>query len=181
MKNALLLTTIWVAILLTAYAIVYWDQGIDEPFPISVLDEEAEASYVDPDGSFSLTLPLGWDVEPGDVAVELVSPDENLGGWIVSMESDDLEAAVDVAWEMVDPAFDASLLAIEPIEPEQAVRAVYDGEEAGETIYGIALGADGLVVVMLVRGRAEVAEAYADDLEEVLEGLAVPAYEATLL
>jgi len=43
------------------------------------------------------------------------------------------------------------------------------------------LGADGLAVVMLVRGRAEVAEAYADDLDAVLEGLAVPAYEATLL
>jgi len=185
MKNALLLTTIWVGILFAAYAIVYWDQGIDEPFPISVLDQETEMSYVDPQGYFSLAVPLGWDVAEGEAVVELVPPEADLEGWIVAVESDDLEAALDAAWEMADPEFVGDPVSLEPLELENgaddAVIAVYDGDETSETIYGIAQSSEGHAVVLLVRGSSEVAEAYAEDLEAILRNLAVPAYEAILL
>ena len=185
MKNALLLTTIWVGILFAAYAIVYWDQGIDEPFPISVLDQETEASYVDPEGFFSLTVPLGWDVAEGEAVVELVSPDDDLGGWVVAIESNDLEAALDAAWELADSDFAGEPVSIEALELEDgadgAVIAVYGGEETSETIYGVAQSSESHAVVLLVRGSSEIAETYAEDLDAILRDLTVPAYEATLL
>ena len=33
MKNALLLLSVWVGIIVAAYAMVYWDRGIEQPLP----------------------------------------------------------------------------------------------------------------------------------------------------
>ena len=50
MRNALILTGLWLGILVTAYAIVFWGNGIERPLPISVLDQQAakavESEYV---------------------------------------------------------------------------------------------------------------------------------------
>jgi len=185
MKNALLLTTIWLAILFAAYAIVYWDQGIDEPFPISVLEQAKEASYADPGGHFSLTIPVGWRVEETDGAVVVQAPDDDLRGWVLAIEGEDLETALEAAWEMIDPEFAAEAITIEAVdsqdEDSHAVIATYDGAAAGETIYAIAQSYDGMAIVLLVRGGSEAAEIYSEDLDEVLDGLVVPAFEATLL
>ena len=56
MRNALILTGLWLGILITAYAIVFWGNGIDRPLPISVLDQQmataTESEYAQPDGLF---------------------------------------------------------------------------------------------------------------------------------
>lgn len=185
MKNALLLTTIWLAILFAAYAIVYWDQGVDEPFPISVLEQEVEASYVDPDGQFSLAVPVGWDVKETENAVEVFSPRDDLQGWVLAIEGEDLEVALEAAWGIIDPDYAAEPVAVETVDLRGnggvAVIARYDGEETGETIYGIAQPNEGSAIVLLIRGGTEAAEVYAEDLDGILNGLAVPAFEATLL
>jgi len=182
MKNALVLTTIWVAILFAAYAIVYWDQGVNESFPISVLEQENAPSYVDPEGRFSLVVPVGWSIEQTETAVEIRSPSEGLSAWVLVIESDDLEAALEAAWGMIAPDLDFEPVAVEALEsPNQAVIARYDEGEGGDTIYGVAIPYEGSAVVLLVRGARDLADAYADDLDEILRGLAVPAFEATLL
>ncbi|MBU0596165.1 hypothetical protein KJ567_05735 [Candidatus Bipolaricaulota bacterium] len=185
MKNALLLTTIWLAILFAAYAIVYWDQGIEEPFPISVLEQAGEVAYADPDGSFSLTLPVGWSVEEIENAVLISAPGADLRGWVLAIEGEDLEVALEAAWGLIDPEFAAEPMGLESLDPQDdegtAVIAHYDGEEAVETIYAVAQSFEGTAIVLLVRGSAEAAEIYATELAEILKGLAVPAFEATLL
>lgn len=185
MKNALLLTTIWLAILFAAYVVVYWDQGIDEPFPISVLEKGDEVAYADPDGRFSLTLPVGWDAVEMESAVEILAPGSDLRGWVLAMEGEDLEAALKAAWGIIDPVFVAEPVDVEALDPQDdeatSVIAHYAGNEAGETIYAVAQSHDGMAIVFLIRGSTEAAEIYARDLDGILDGLAVPAFEATLL
>ena len=65
MKNALILTGVWLGILVTAYAIVFWDQGIDRPLPISVIEQQAELAepdFIHPDRLFSASAPMGWQM-----------------------------------------------------------------------------------------------------------------------
>ncbi|MFC2081592.1 hypothetical protein ACFLR0_00200 [Candidatus Bipolaricaulota bacterium] len=185
MKNALLLTTIWLAILFAAYAVVYWDQGIDEPFPVSVLEQGDEVAYADPDGRFSLTLPIGWDAVEMENAVEILAPGGDLRGWVLAIGGEDLESALKAAWGIIDPGFAAVPVAVEALDPQDdegtSVIAHYDGKEAGETIYAIAQSHDGTAIVLLIRGSTEAAEIYARDLDGILNGLAVPAFEAKLL
>jgi len=186
MRNALLLLSLWVGILVAAYGLVYWDQGIERPLPISVLEQEepiVSAQYVHPDGAFEVPIPTEWTTEEIETAVRLIAPDEGVDVWLLKIEGDDPEAAVGAAWTIVDPDLLLGPASVEELDPpdgvERSIRTSYEGPD--EAAYGVARLFEGAVVVLLVRGDREAVEAHADDLAEIENGLAVPAAETTLL
>ena len=102
MKNALILTGVWLGILVTAYAIVFWDQGIDRPLPISVLEQQiqtVEPEYVHPDGLFSVSIPMGWQMAEDMAIARMTDPNEYATVWIVATDTAGLDDVLDEGFE----------------------------------------------------------------------------------
>lgn len=77
--------------------------------------EEEGAVYEDPAGFFSVPVPTNWDVSQQEEYVTLLGPEEQLQVHILSLATESLspedeeaitQAAIDQAWQIVDPDFD---------------------------------------------------------------------------
>jgi hypothetical protein len=180
MKNALLLLSVWVGIIVAAYAVVYWDQGIEQPLPISVL-EPAGSTYVDPNGRFSLVVPSAWDLEEMDTLVLLTDPRGEIEVTVFSVEQEVPEAALLLALGIVGSDEASGAVAVEEIPAvgttERAVKVTgpANGDEAS---YGLAYLYEGETIVLLVRGNGKALENRAEDLELIEAGIMVPAAAA---
>jgi len=189
MRNALLLASIWVGILVVAYGLVYWDQGIDRPLPISILEEQvqfARGSYIQPDGLYSVTLPPGWSVDGQGAVVELVPPDDAIEVWIVQVTDDEAIELFAAAWSAspVDVAYQSLGTPTGPTGD-----AVFRGEltaryfiDIDDVVFAHAYPVDGLAVVLMARGGDAAFDAHTEDLREIESSLTAPASgDVTLL
>jgi hypothetical protein len=187
MRNALILTGVWLGILMTAYAIVSWDHGIERLLPVSLLEEQArqaESEYIHPDGLFSLSAPIGWQVERTAEYVEMTDPNASVTVWITAVKSLTLGASLDEARAA------ANLGATFALASEDAVpgnwtgddlRVTYVDEAGGRVISAYARRPDQWTVVMLAEGPTRAVEALSENLEWIWSGLAIPASEFQLL
>ena len=177
MKNALLLLSVWVGIIVAAYAMVYWDPGIEPPLPISVL-EPAGTTYVDPNGRFSLVVPSAWDLEEVGTLVLLTDPSGEIEVTIFSVEQEVPEAALLLARGSVGSDETSGAIAVAEIPPvgatERAVRITGPAND-DEASYGLAYLYEGETIVLLVRGDEKALEDRAEDLDRIEAGITVPA------
>ncbi len=181
MRNALILAGVWIGILVAAYAIVFWDQGIDRPLPISVLEQAAEATsseYIQPDGLFSVSIPAGWAMVENAGYVRLTDPNDVISVWIVAVEGETLEAAVEQALD----ATGAGMLTMTSTEVipsgawsgEETV-ITYVGDDEAERLRARLQRPEGWTVVMLAQGSAGVLDALAENLDWIWSQLTIPA------
>ena len=187
MRNALILTGIWLGILVTAYGIVFWDQGIDRPLPISLLEERvrsAESEYVHPEGLFSLPIPMGWHVEEDVEYAEMTDPNENITVWIIAVDALALDSSLDAALALAE-------LGAEFVMPPSAMlmdawagddtRVIYQSESEDEVLHARAQRPGTIAMVMLARGSEEALEALSENIDWIWSELAIPADEFLLL
>ena len=177
MKNALLLLSVWVGIIVAAYAMVYWDRGIEQPLPISVL-EPADSTYVDPGGRFSLVVPSTWDLEETETLVRLTDPSGKIEVTAFTVEESIPEAALLLALGILDADPASETVAVEEIRPagasERAVKIAVP-VSGDEVSYGLAYLHNGESIVFLVRGDGKALEDRAEDLELIEAEIMVPA------
>jgi hypothetical protein len=185
MRNALILTGVWIGILITAYAIVFWDQGIDRPLPISVLEQAAEATtseYVQPDGLFSLSIPMGWKIVEDADYVRIEDPNDAISVWVVAVEAPEIELAIEEALD----ATGAGMLSMTSTEPLPAgawngeeIAVTYEGED--EQLLVRLQRPDTWTVVMFAQGATKALQALSENLDWIWSRLAIPANELMLL
>jgi hypothetical protein len=177
MKNALLLLSVWVGIIVAAYAMVYWDRGIEQPLPMSVL-EPAHSTYVDPGGRFSLVVPSTWDLEETETLVRLTDPSGKIEVTAFTVEESIPEAALLLALGILDADPASETVAVEEIRPagasERAVKIAVP-VSGDEVSYGLAYLHNGESIVFLVRGDGKALEDRAEDLELIEAEIMVPA------
>lgn len=179
MKNALMLTAIWLGILVTAYAIVYWDQGIEQPLPISVLEQEPAMEvpvFSDPSQVLNVPVPEDWTVANEAASVQLAPVDGALKLWIVPTEALDAEtafmAALDeagivIAWENLEVRLAEG--------PEDEIQATIGyAADGGRQILGWLVIGEGPAAVVLAFGEMDALVDYGGEIEEVLDGLIAP-------
>lgn len=180
MKNALILLSVWVGIIVAAYALVYSDRGVEQPLPISIL-ESHEGAYVDPGDRFSLAIPPGWDLEETGVSVLLTDPSGEIEVTGFAVEEPVPEAALLLALGITNAEPGSEAVAVEEIRlagaSERAVKISGPADEDG-TSYGLAYLYEGESIVLLVRGSEEALGARAEDLERIEAGIEIPAAEA---
>ncbi|MFC2078547.1 hypothetical protein ACFLSZ_01045 [Candidatus Bipolaricaulota bacterium] len=187
MRNALILTGVWLGILVAAYAIVFWDQGIDRPLPISLLEEQVRVSapeYVHPDGLFSLSVPMGWQVEADIEYAEMTDPNANITVWVIAVNTMDLDVLLNEALALTDleTKFEVTTGGL----PEDAwtgeeVSVIYQSEGEGDVLTVRAQRPNQWAVAMLARGPERAIEALSENLEWIWSELAVPADEFLVL
>ncbi|MEE8592939.1 MAG: hypothetical protein V3T03_02305 [Candidatus Bipolaricaulota bacterium] len=187
MRNALILTGIWLGILVTAYAIVFWDQGIDRPLPISVLEEQvvpAELEYIHPDRLFSLPIPMGWQVIEEAEYVQLTDPNESILVWVVTVDTLELDTSLDAALTLLDlgPEFVMTSAAV-PADAwtGEDVSVIYQRESEDDVVSVRARRPQDWTVVMLTRGPERALDALSENIEWIWSELGIPADEFLLL
>jgi len=113
---------------------------------------------------------------------ELRSPDGAISVYALSLAGDDIAAAADEAWRLVDPAFD-----LEPGEAserptrggvEQALALSYDGGD-GLVVRALGQRYEGQVYLLLQRGEAAAVAARQDQLSLIEGGLTISAIPTT--
>ena len=181
MRNALILAGVWIGILVAAYAIVFWDQGIDRPLPISVLEQAAEATsseYVQPDGLFSVSIPTGWAIVENAGYVRLTDPNDVISVWIVAVEDGTLETAVEQALD----ATGAGMLTMTSTEvipsgswsgEETIITYVRDDE--AERLHVRLQRPEDWTVVLLAQGSPGALDALLENLDWIWSELMIPA------
>jgi len=177
MRNALLLLSVWVGIILATYAMVYWDGGGEPPVQGAAL-APVEITYTDPDGRFSLIVPSGWTLEPSEARAILTDPSEAVTASVFLMDEEIPESALLSALGMVGDDCPAGENPVEEVAPagasERAVRIA--GPQSGdEASYGLGYLYEGETLVVLVRGSEDGIERVADDLTRIEESLEIPA------
>jgi len=177
MRNALLLLSVWVGIILATYAMVYWDAGVESPVQGAAL-APGPITYTDPDGRFSLIVPPGWSVERSEGRAMLTDPSEAVAVSVFATDEEIPETALLSALGMVGddcPAGDNPVRDIAPAgASERAVRIA--GPRSGdEASYGLGYLYEGETLVVLVRGSEDAIERVADDLTRIEESLEIPA------
>ncbi len=188
MKNALILTAVWLGILVTAYTIVFWDQGIDRPLPISVLEQQVQSAkpeYVHPDGLFSLPIPMGWRMQEVLEYIQLTDPNENITVWIIATEKMELDVALVVAFSLLDVGDNFNMVSSVSLPVDvwsgDDVTMTYQSEDEDEAVTVRARRPEEWTVMMAARGSEEALDALAENLEWIWSELAVPAGEFHLL
>jgi hypothetical protein len=187
MKNAMILTGIWLGILVTAYGIVYWDKGIDRPLPISVLEQQTHArpsEYFHPDGLFSVSIPVGWRVKENLAYVEMTGPNGAVTVWAVAVRETELARALDDAFSLVQldagfvSSFDAE--AAEPWAGEETL-VTYRRGVNDSVIYVRALRPDRITVVLLAMGPENALDALSENVDWIWSTVTIPAQELKIL
>lgn len=74
-----------------------------------------DSTFTNAAGAFSVPVPTGFTVSEENGIVTLLGPEAGMTVHIVAVPSADVEAAIDAAWQQVDPTFDLEIL--QTVEP----------------------------------------------------------------
>ena len=187
MRNALILTGVWLGILVTAYAIVFWDQGIDRPLPISLLEQQVEVTVseiVHPDGLFSLTVPMGWNVAEDNAIAEMSDPNDNVTVWVFALDVIDLDIAVAEAFSVAELDAEFELVSQDAQAESwtgEDVRAVYGNQSGNDMVSVRVQSPEKWTVVMLAHGSDRALDVLSENLDWIWSEVTIPAAELLLL
>ena len=160
-------------------------QPLEAPAPTESANVEsglvAEKSlYQDPDGLFTAPIPTNWTAQQADGYGILSSPNDGIQVYVLAVDADDLEAAVQDAWQMVDPAFDLEPDQIleEPAgRVERAITVTYDLEDEERFALGGGWLHDGIAYITLVKGDLVSVQQRVSQMQIVLSGYDILAVE----
>ncbi len=111
------------------------------PTPAPAQGSEAEAAdeYVDPSGLFSVPIPTNWTAEQQEGYVRLASPNDGLVIYLLTLQAESGEAAIEQGWQTVDPTFAEPVQETVAPPPSGGVEAftviTYEYDEANEQFY----------------------------------------------
>jgi CubicO group peptidase (beta-lactamase class C family) len=134
--------------------------------------------YQDPEGRFSVPIPTGWTAEQADGYGVLTDPEGEIVISLLALDGIDLQAAIDEAWRIVEPGFATQPLQVAPIPPpsgaDEALVITYDiGEVSGEVVQALAVLADGVCYVMLIRADIVAAQERASQINIIASGFTI--------
>ena len=188
MKNALILTGVWLGILVTAYAIVFWDQGIDRPLPISLLEQQEQVAapdFVHPDGLFCLQVPMGWYMQEALEYVHMTDPNESISVWVIATDTMELDAALVVGFSLLDVGDDFTMVSSVSLPLDvwfgDEVAMTYQSEDEDDVVGVRARRPDEWTVMMIARGSEGALEALSENLEWIWAEMAIPAPQRQVL
>lgn len=120
-------------------------------------DPDAADEYVDPDGLFSAPIPTNWEVEQQEGYAIFTSPEGDIAIYLLAVQAEDAESAVEAGWQRVDPGFDQPVGETLNPPPASGVEASlvvnYEFDEENEQVYqAVAQLYEGLYYLLLVDG-----------------------------
>jgi CubicO group peptidase (beta-lactamase class C family) len=151
---------------------------------VESLAQDEEGVYQDPAGRFSFPVPSTWTVEERDGYVLLSDPEGDMTGAFVVVPAEDVRQGIDVAWEIVDPAFDGEPVPgtdqMPPSDPgvDDTLILTYDtGETSGQIVQAVGQRVGDQVYVILFQGSLEAAVRRNAQIQVVFTGFEITSLE----
>lgn len=151
-------------------------------FPVVAQESETD-TYTSPDGLYSMPVPQRWTVDEQNDYTAIVSPEETIQAYFLTNNTEDLQAAIEDAWNTVKPDFDLPVAQInddpqiaEQLEVDNAVVINYDG---GQTRFaqGAALRFQGTTYVQLYDGELSAIQRRSAQVNIIASGYRLTAQE----
>ena len=148
-----------------------------------VAQENDTDTYTSPDGSYSVPVPQGWTVSEQADFTSITSPEETINAYFLTSDTEDLQVAIEDAWNTVDPDFDLPVAQIiddpqvaEQLEVDDAVVINYDG---GQTRFaqGAALRFQDTTYVQLYDGELSAIQRRSAQVNVIASGYRLTAQE----
>ncbi|MBK8047692.1 MAG: hypothetical protein IPK16_11525 [Anaerolineales bacterium] len=148
--------------------------GYEGTFTIVPISPEGQAAsaaevasttiFTDASGRFSVPVPTNWVATQEEGYIFLTDPEQELKVSALVLEGDDVEAALDAAWKIVDPAFALPVKeAIDtPSRPgvEKTVAITYDTSDDNRIVQAVGQLKDGVVYVIVFDGVGRCTKAH---------------------
>lgn len=154
------------------------EDAVGEMAEQAIVDE----TYTGPEGLYTVPIPTNWTVETTDAYTVLLGPEENIRVYILTVPSNDIEAAIAQAWRTVDPTF-----ALEPEEVteapalggvERVLSVTYDpGEESEEILAASGQLFEDRVYILLIRAELAALQQRAAQLNIIQSGFTIAGIE----
>ncbi|MBL8156628.1 MAG: beta-lactamase family protein, partial [Anaerolineae bacterium] len=150
---------------------------------IPALAQEAEDTYQDPAGRFSVPVPTNWTVQENDGYVTLSDADGKLIVYVLVIPGEDVRAAIVQAWETVAPDF--TFTPVQSVEPPPAPGVeltVVDtalSDDQTRVFQGVGQLVAGNVYVALFDVDLVAAQERNAQLQIIITGLTITAQETT--
>jgi CubicO group peptidase (beta-lactamase class C family) len=112
--------------------------------------------YQDPDGLFSVVVPIHWHAAQEQGYGLLTDPDNAIKAYVLSVPGNDIEKGITAAWAIVDPSFKLQPVRVDqPPAPEgieQEVKITYDSGDPQRLVTGKGDLVQSRVYVVLMDG-----------------------------
>lgn len=151
--------------------------------PVMAQDGQQSETYTGPDELYSVPVPQGWTVDEQEGFTALNSPEGEIQVYFLTTDSDDLRAAIDDAWALVNPEFDLEAAQViddpqvaQQYSVENALVINYDG---GQTRFaqGAAFRFEGVTYVQLYDGAINAVQRRSAQVNTIATGFQITAQE----
>lgn len=154
------------------------------PAPVTgPAEESTEGVYTDPQGRFTVPIPTNWSAQPVDDYVVLASPQEQIQVYLLALPGEDIEAAIEQAWEQVDPDFALEVDQVFESPPaggyEAVVNISYESEDDEQIVAAGGMLYEGVVYTLLVRADLVALQQRSAQLSIIETGFQATAVEQT--
>jgi len=180
MRNALVLTTYWVGVIVFAYLIAFGGvRGVETPVPVSARAVEPTVSFYAESGEqYSLSYPVAWALGEIDERTVLVDPSGQVEVSVFLVAQAIPEVALLEALGIMAESCEPGGIPAHDVAPagdvERAVRI--DGPVTEKsTSYAIGHLHGDQTLVLLVEGRPEAVDTLEADLDQIAAALSIPA------
>jgi CubicO group peptidase (beta-lactamase class C family) len=127
--------------------------------------------YQDPDGRFSIVIPIHWKATQEQGYGLLTGPDNAIRAYVLSVPAGDPEKGIASAWKAVNPDFKLQTAQVDqqltPDSVEQEVKIMYDSGDPQRAVFAKGDLVQGRVYVVLVDGNVDAIQKRASQLDIV--------------
>lgn len=139
----------------------------------------AESVYPDPQGRFTVPIPTNWIARQADGYGVLTGPNQEITMYVLALEGNDIDTAIEEAWRMVNPAFnpiDKVSKELPTIGGVEEVRAItYQIEDKNRFIQGLGQLHNGMVYLMMIDAPLDAVQQRSSQVMVVQSGYAITA------
>jgi hypothetical protein len=156
------------------------------PTPASAQDLAAEAAdeYISPDGRFSAPIPTNWTAAQQEGYVRLAGPNDGIVIYLLTVQAESGEAAIETGWQIIDPAFAQPIQETVSPRPSGGIEALtlitYEYDEANEQFYqAVARLYDNTYYLLLIDGDITAIQQRQAQISIIDSGFTITALEET--
>jgi hypothetical protein len=135
-----------------------------------------------PDGSFSVPIPVDWESEQREGYGVLTSPEGGIEIFVLSLDEADLRAAIERAWQRVDPDFDLPVDQTQSPPPsgevEEQLVVSYDTAE-DRVVQAVAQLHEGTAYLLLVDAELTAVQQRTSQVQIIQSGFRIAAIQET--
>lgn len=149
-------------------------------------DEPAETAdgYIDPAGLFRAPIPTNWTAEQQEGYVRLASPNDGIVIYLLTVQAESGEAAIEQGWQLADPPFERPVEETLSPPPSGGIDALtvitYEFDEENEQFYqAVARLYDGTYYLLLIDGDITAIQQRQAQISIIDSGLTITALEET--